>query len=126
MATHSSIPAWRIPWTEEPSGVTRSLVGSQGVRHSWETDTNHPYPYIVPPFSSLPLLTTSFYFFVIVTSLFYFLDYTLKCYYIFFFTDISLKHNALQVILYFFESKGYLLDSILFLELHRKEVTLSL
>ena len=21
MATHSSIPSWRIPWTEEPSGV---------------------------------------------------------------------------------------------------------
>ena len=24
MATHSSIPAWRIPWTEEP-GVLRSM-----------------------------------------------------------------------------------------------------
>ena len=22
-ATHSSIPAWRIPWTEEPGGVHR-------------------------------------------------------------------------------------------------------
>ena len=21
MATHSSIPAWRIPWTEEPGGI---------------------------------------------------------------------------------------------------------
>ena len=21
MATHSSIPAWRIPWTEEPEGL---------------------------------------------------------------------------------------------------------
>ena len=21
MATHSRIPAWRIPWTEEPSGL---------------------------------------------------------------------------------------------------------
>ena len=21
MATHSGIPAWRIPWTEEPSGL---------------------------------------------------------------------------------------------------------
>ena len=21
MATHSSIPAWKIPWTEEPSGL---------------------------------------------------------------------------------------------------------
>ena len=31
MATHSSIPAWRIPWTEEPGeltvhGVTKSLT----------------------------------------------------------------------------------------------------
>ena len=30
MATHSSILAWRIPWTEEPGGP-RS-VGSQRVR----------------------------------------------------------------------------------------------
>ena len=31
MATHSSILAWRPPWTEEPGGL-RSL-GSQRVRH---------------------------------------------------------------------------------------------
>ena len=31
MATHSSILAWRIPWTEEPGGV--QSMGSQGVRH---------------------------------------------------------------------------------------------
>ena len=31
MATHSSIHAWRIPWTEEPGGL-RSM-GSQRVRH---------------------------------------------------------------------------------------------
>ena len=31
MATHSSIPARRIPWTEEP-GVLRSM-GLQRVRH---------------------------------------------------------------------------------------------
>ena len=31
MATHSSILAWRIPWTEKPSGL--QLMGSQGVRH---------------------------------------------------------------------------------------------
>ena len=29
MATHSSILAWRIPWTEEPGG----LLGSQRVGH---------------------------------------------------------------------------------------------
>ena len=32
MATHSSILAWRIPWTEEPGGL-QSIV-SQGVRHN--------------------------------------------------------------------------------------------
>ena len=31
MATHSSIPAWRIPWTEEP-GRLQSME-SQRVRH---------------------------------------------------------------------------------------------
>ena len=30
-ATHSNIPAWRIPWTEEP-GVLQSM-GLQRVRH---------------------------------------------------------------------------------------------
>ena len=24
MATHSSITAWRVPWTQEPGGVTKS------------------------------------------------------------------------------------------------------
>ena len=33
MATHSSILAWRIPWTEEPIGL-RSM-GSQRIRHNW-------------------------------------------------------------------------------------------
>ena len=31
MATHSSILAWRIPWTEEPAGL--QSMGSQRVRH---------------------------------------------------------------------------------------------
>ena len=31
MATHSSIPAWRIPWTEEPGGL-------QSISHK-ESDT---------------------------------------------------------------------------------------
>ena len=31
MATHSSILAWRIPWTEEPGGL--QSMGSQRVRH---------------------------------------------------------------------------------------------
>ena len=31
MATHSSIPAWRIPWTDEPGSL--QSMGSQRVRH---------------------------------------------------------------------------------------------
>ena len=31
MATHSSILAWRIPWTEEPGGL--QYMGSQRVGH---------------------------------------------------------------------------------------------
>ena len=31
MATHSSILAWRVPWTEEPGGL--QFIGSQRVRH---------------------------------------------------------------------------------------------
>ena len=32
MATHSSILAWRIPWTEEPVGI--DSMESQRVRHN--------------------------------------------------------------------------------------------
>ena len=31
LAAHSSILAWKIPWTEEPSGL--QPIGSQRVRH---------------------------------------------------------------------------------------------
>ena len=37
MATHSSIRAWRIPWTKEPGGL--QYIGSQRVRHDWATNT---------------------------------------------------------------------------------------
>ena len=40
MATHSSILAWRILWTEKPGGL-RSL-GSQRVGDNWATNT-HPH-----------------------------------------------------------------------------------
>ena len=36
MATHSSILAWKIPWTEEP-GVLQS-IGSQRVGHDYMTE----------------------------------------------------------------------------------------
>ena len=37
MAAHSSILAWRIPWTEEPGGL--QSMGSQRVGHDWVTKT---------------------------------------------------------------------------------------
>ena len=35
MVTHSSILAWRIPWTEEPGGL--QSVGLQRIGHDWAT-----------------------------------------------------------------------------------------
>ena len=35
MATHSSILAWRIPWTKKPGGL--QSMGSQRVGHNWAT-----------------------------------------------------------------------------------------
>ena len=37
MATHCSILAWRIPWTEEPGRL--QSTGSQRVGHNWATNT---------------------------------------------------------------------------------------
>ena len=37
MATHSSILAWKIPWTEEPRGL--QSMGLQRVSHGWATNT---------------------------------------------------------------------------------------
>ena len=39
VATHSSILAWEIPWTEEPSGL--QSMGSQGVEHDWTEQLNN-------------------------------------------------------------------------------------
>ena len=39
MATHSSILAWKIPWTEEPGGL--QSMGSHRVGHDLEIE--HPY-----------------------------------------------------------------------------------
>ena len=40
MATHCSILAWEIPWTEEPGRL--QSTGSQTVRHDWATNTHTP------------------------------------------------------------------------------------
>ena len=49
MATHSSILAWEISWTEEPGRV--QSMKSQRVRHNWEinmhTQENNQYMLII-------------------------------------------------------------------------------
>ena len=44
MATHSSVLARRIPWTEEPGGL--QSMGSQTVRHDWATEHAHPEVFV--------------------------------------------------------------------------------
>ena len=39
MATHSSILAWRIPWTEEPGGL--QFMRLQRIEHNWVTEHAH-------------------------------------------------------------------------------------
>ena len=39
-AAHSSVLAWRIPWTEEPGRV--QSMGLQSVEHDWVTDYAQP------------------------------------------------------------------------------------
>ena len=47
MATYSSIPAWEIPWTEEPGGL--QSMGLQRVGHNWTyTHTLATMPLMVP------------------------------------------------------------------------------
>ena len=46
MATHSSILAWRIPWTEEPGGL--QSMGLQRVRHNLGTKQQPQIQDLVP------------------------------------------------------------------------------
>ena len=39
LATHSSVLAWRVPWTEEPGGL--QSLGSHRVRQGWATEHEH-------------------------------------------------------------------------------------
>ena len=41
VATHSSILAWRNPWTEEPGGL--QFMGSQRVGDGWATKRSTAY-----------------------------------------------------------------------------------
>ena len=59
MATHSSIRAWRIPWTEEP-GALQSM-GSQREGHNWRDwpyrFLSYPRLYFFPKRESFSLLS---------------------------------------------------------------------
>ena len=50
MATHSSILAWEIPWTEEPGGL--QSMGLQAVKHHW---TANIFTLFIPS----PMVSTS-------------------------------------------------------------------
>ena len=47
MATHSSILAWRIAWTEEPGGL--QSLGSQRIRHTLATGQQHEQIFDIKP-----------------------------------------------------------------------------
>ena len=52
MATHSSILAWKILWTEEPGGL--QSIGLQRVRYDWSDLAHMPLPEVfLPLFPSL-------------------------------------------------------------------------
>ena len=70
MATHSSVLAWRISWTEEPGGLLS--MGSHRVGHDWSdlaAVAAAAYNLPFPSWASLPLLSISF------AKLFFFLPY---------------------------------------------------
>ena len=83
MVTHSRIPAWRIPWTEEPGGL--QSMGLQRIEHDSVTNTSageveggwevrrafHFIPFSVLLFKSSPFVTGGFWllFFLIITQL---------------------------------------------------------
>ena len=56
MATHSSVLAWKTPWTEEPGGL--QSMGSQRVGHDWTIEDRVGY-YFISPFLKFYLLCFS-------------------------------------------------------------------
>jgi len=51
MATHSSVLAWRIPWTEEPGGL--QSMGLQRIRHDWVTKQQYVLRMLMRPIFQL-------------------------------------------------------------------------
>ena len=46
MTTHSSVLAWKIPWTEEPDRL--QSMGSQRVRHDLVTEHKQELKHMLP------------------------------------------------------------------------------
>ena len=56
MATHSSILAWKSPWTEEPGGL--QSIGSQRVRYNWVAEHAHTQNNVNKFYFLMPFLKT--------------------------------------------------------------------
>jgi len=67
-ATHSSIHAWKIPWTEEPGGL--QSMGSQRVGHDWATSVCVGWP--PTPLAACPLSVSSSNFLSVLQLLLFF------------------------------------------------------
>ena len=77
-ATHSSILAWRIPWTIQS-------MGSQRVGHDWATFTHSLWSYFVDNLCVeciLSLFLSSFHTFLPPTILSFFFFFIFKCFYL--------------------------------------------
>ena len=72
MATHSSILAWRIPWTEEPGGL--QSMGSQRARHEPATEHTHWENVCICRSLLLPLLLGAYPHFLGAPSLYFWPD----------------------------------------------------
>ena len=65
MATHSSVLAWEIPWTEEPGGL--GSMGLQGVCHDSATKQQHTnitvyfFNFAMPVFSNFSIFQIRMY-----------------------------------------------------------------
>ena len=56
MATHSSILAWKVPWTEEPGRLQSSR--SQRVRYDWATKHTHKHNQNFEFYKKMPLISS--------------------------------------------------------------------
>ena len=60
MATHSSIPNWRIPWTEEPGG--QQPIRPQRVGHNWAIEHAYTRTWEGPNLGRFKTLLTQFFY----------------------------------------------------------------